>query len=172
MLELKLRLAKAATLQEANQVLKRYITRYSRQFAAAPKEAELAFQPVPAHLHLEHIFCWKEFRTLNPGYAVHYNRQICQLIAPENALSDLLCSIVEVHCHADGSLSVAWNGYICSLELLPEPVRAKWQEVDSKPKKAGPATPQIFCTACLLDGFLQGKPLIDEATARRALGGV
>jgi hypothetical protein len=25
-------------------------------------------------------------------------------------------------------------------------------------------------TACLLDGFLQEKPLIDEATARRALG--
>ena len=27
-----------------------------------------------------------------------------------------------------------------------------------------------ICTACLLDGFLQEKPLIDEATARRALG--
>jgi hypothetical protein len=27
-----------------------------------------------------------------------------------------------------------------------------------------------ICTACLVDGFLQEKPLIDKTTARRALG--
>ncbi|MEW6772186.1 MAG: hypothetical protein AB1330_12480 [Bacillota bacterium] len=27
-----------------------------------------------------------------------------------------------------------------------------------------------ICTACLLDGFLEEKSIIDEATARRALG--
>ncbi|WP_217267418.1 integrase core domain-containing protein, partial [Thermanaeromonas sp. C210] len=67
-LVIELRLAGASTLEEANAVLKNFIERYNQKFAIPPANPVSAFRPIPSHLRLEHIFCWKEHRILNPGY--------------------------------------------------------------------------------------------------------
>ncbi|WP_236713090.1 ISNCY family transposase [Neomoorella mulderi] len=71
-LVIKLRLAGASSLEEANAVLPDFIEHYNEKFAVPPAETVSAFRPIPSHLRLEYIFSWKEYRTLNPGY-IYYS---------------------------------------------------------------------------------------------------
>ncbi|MGB9887733.1 MAG: ISNCY family transposase [Moorellales bacterium] len=60
-LVIELRLAGAKNCEEANRVLHAgFIERYNARFAVPPAESLSAFRPVPSHLRLEHILCWKE----------------------------------------------------------------------------------------------------------------
>lgn len=63
-LVIKLRLAGASTIDEANSVLNEFIKEYNSKFAIPPESPVSAFRPIPSHLRLDHIFCWKEFRIL------------------------------------------------------------------------------------------------------------
>lgn len=115
-----LRLAGASNLDEANAVLQEFITRYNDRFAVPPAEAESAFRPIPSHMQLEHIFCRKEQRMLNPGYTIHYGGQNYRLVAKKGAPTIPLRSVVEVLEHPDGSIYVAYKGQVFSVELVPE----------------------------------------------------
>lgn len=96
-LVLELRLAGASTLDEANAVLQPFIRRYNQQFAVEPAEAEPAFRPIPAHLKLEHIFCWKEARTLNPGGTIQYGNQTYLVLMPRGVPPIPVRTVVAVH---------------------------------------------------------------------------
>ena len=115
-LVIELRLAGAKNLEEANKVLEEFIPRYNEKFAKPPADSVSAFRPIPSHLRLEHIFCWKEYRTLNSGYTVHFESKVYRVANPKNAPFIPLRSVVEVHKLPDGSLYVAWNGHIYPLE--------------------------------------------------------
>ena len=117
-LVVELRLANASTLDEANAVLKNFIKRYNDRFAVPPADNTSAFRPVPSHLRLEHIFCWKELRTLNPGYTIQFERKTFKVLTPKNAPVIPIRSVVEVHKLPDGSLFVGWKGNIYPLEPL------------------------------------------------------
>lgn len=116
----KLRLAGASCVHEANAVLKEFIPHYNERFAVPPAEAESAFRPISPHLRLEHIFCHKEQRKLNPGYTIHYGGQNYRLVSSNNIPTIPLRSIVDVLEHSDGSIYVAYKGRIYSVELVPE----------------------------------------------------
>lgn len=118
-LTVELRLAGARSLEEANEVLGRFIERYNQQFAVLPESSASAFRPVPAHLRLEHVFCWKEYRVLNPGYTIQYQKQTYRVVNARGVPVIPLRTVVEVHQLADGSLFVGWNGHIYPLELIP-----------------------------------------------------
>ncbi|MBC7345195.1 MAG: ISNCY family transposase, partial [Clostridia bacterium] len=118
-LVIELRLAGASTCEEANQVLRNgFIERYNRRFAVPPADYQSAFRPVPSHLRLEHIFCWKERRTLNPGYVVHYAGMTLQPLNPRANPIIPLRSAVEIHKLPDGRLFATYNGYIYPLKPL------------------------------------------------------
>lgn len=139
-LTVELRLAGASTVEEANAVLQQFIPQYNGRFAVPPAEAEVAFRPVPAHLRLEHIFCWKEQRILNPGYTISYDGQTYRIVAPKGAPTIPLRSVIHVHRHADGSLSAAWQGHLYSLELFvdsPASRRSTQPERHERKEKAG-----------------------------------
>lgn len=115
-----LRLAGAANVDEANAVLKEFIPRYNERFAVPPVEAEPAFRPVLPHLRLEHIFCCKEQRILNPGYTIHYGGQNYRLVSERGAPAIPLRSIVDVLEHP-GSIYVAYKGQIYPTQTQPLP---------------------------------------------------
>ncbi|WP_422449256.1 ISNCY family transposase, partial [Thermoanaerobacterium sp. DL9XJH110] len=117
-LTVELRLAGASTCEEANAVLQRFIERYNQKFAVPPADSESAFRPIPSHLRLDHIFCWKEYRTLNPGYTLQYKGETYRVVPAKNAPAIPLRSVVEVHHLAEGNLSVAWRGHIYDLEPI------------------------------------------------------
>ncbi|WP_207666920.1 integrase core domain-containing protein [Desulfofundulus salinum] len=118
-LTVELRLAGACSLEEANEVLERFIERYNQRFAVPPESSASAFRPVPAHLRLEHVFCWKERRVLNPGYTIQYQKQTYRVVNTKGVPVIPLRTVVEVHRLADGSLFVGWNGHIYPLEPVP-----------------------------------------------------
>ncbi len=115
-----LRLAGASCADEANAVLKEFIPRYNERFAVPPAEPEPAFRPIPPHTRLEHIFCRKEHRKLNPGYTIHYGGQNYRLVITKSTSMPPLRSVVDVLDHPDGSIYVAYKGQINSVELRPE----------------------------------------------------
>jgi len=117
-LVVELRLAGACTLEEANMVLKSFIERYNQMFAVLPADSAPAFRPVPSCIRLDHIFCWKEYRVLNPGYTIQFERKTYKVLATQDAPLIPVRSVVEVHRLPDGSLFVGWKGNIYSLEPL------------------------------------------------------
>jgi len=141
-LVLELRLAGASTLEEANAVLQRFIPRYNQQFAVEPAEAEPAFRPIPAHLQLEHIFCWKEPRTLNPGGTIQYNNQTYLVLMPRGVPPIPVRTVVAVHRYPDGRLCVGWNGRIYPLQPFNDrpaatPSNSARPACDEKKEEAG-----------------------------------
>lgn len=122
-LVVELRLAGASTIEEANRVLKEFIPRYNEKFAKPPAVAQSAFRPVPSHLRLEHIFCWKDHRRINPGYTVHFEGKVYRVVNPKGAPFIPLRTVVELHKLPGGFLCVAWKGYIYPLEEQKEEKR-------------------------------------------------
>lgn len=147
----KLRLAGATNVDEANAVLKQFIPRYNERFAVPPAEAVPAFRPIPPHMRLEHVFCRKEHRKLNPGYTIHYDGQNYRLVITRNTPTIPLRSVVDVLEHPDGSIYVAYKGQIYSVEPLPEAEslrknntrssKPKKRACSSSPRKPGPNHP-------------------------------
>lgn len=145
-----LRLAGASDLHEANAVLKKFIPRYNERFAVPPADVESAFRPIPPHLRLEHIFCRKEQRKLNPGCTIHYAGHNYRLVAMKNVPTPPLRSVVDVLEHPNGNIFVAYKGQIYSVELVPEAeslrknkasAPASMPKVKSSPYKPGPNHP-------------------------------
>ncbi|MGB9787189.1 MAG: ISNCY family transposase, partial [Infirmifilum uzonense] len=126
-LVVELRLADASTLEEANAVLKNFIKRYNQKFAVPPADPTPAFRPIPSHLRLEHIFCWKELRTLNPGYTIRFKRKTYKVLTPKGAPVIPLRSVVEVHKLPHNRLFVGWKGFIYPLEPLELAPHSKTQ---------------------------------------------
>ncbi|MBC7344030.1 MAG: ISNCY family transposase [Clostridia bacterium] len=139
-LVVELRLAGACTLEQANQVLKNgFIERFNRRFAVPAAICHSAFRPVPSHLRLEHIFCWKEHRRLNSGYTMHYAGMTLQVLNPPGNPIIPLRSIVEVHKLSDGRLFAAYNGYIYPLKPLEPNPLSKPTKPANTPKPDLPA---------------------------------
>lgn len=120
-----LRLIGARTLEEAEAALPAFMERYNERFAVPPAETDGAFRPVPAHLRLEHIFCWKEQRTVLPGYVIQYDNQTYRLNTPKGAPTIPLRTIVDVLEHPDGTVSVAYKGISYPLDPLTGSVAAR-----------------------------------------------
>jgi len=146
-LVIELRLAGAKNCEEANRVLNGgFIERYNARFAVPPANSLSAFRPVPSHLRLEHIFCWKEYRTLNPGYTIQYAGKTYRVLTPQGTPIIPLRSVVEVHKLPDNRLYAAWNGHIYPLKLLEQSLnREKVTPARANPtptEKAGSALPR------------------------------
>lgn len=134
-----LRLAGARTLEQAERVLTQFIPDYNSRFAKAPADAASAFRPVPAHLRLEHILCWKEKRQLLPGYVVSYNGRQLQPIARNGAPTIPLRATVEIHRLPDDSLTLAYQGHLYDLVPFEKQATVVEMPKQADEEKAGPA---------------------------------
>jgi len=72
-----LRLAGAADLDTANQVLRRFLPDYNRRFAGAPRDAEKAWRPAPENL--DHICCFHHQRSVGNDNVVQWNGRRFQI---------------------------------------------------------------------------------------------
>lgn len=120
-----LRLVGANTLDEAQAALPGFIEQFNARFAVEPEDSENAFKPIPAHMRLENILCWKEPRTVLSGYVIQYNRKTYRLRTPKGASSIPIRTVVDVLEHPDGSLAVAWQGRTYALELFSAPTSVR-----------------------------------------------
>ena len=66
-------LAKATTIQQANQILEQFIPRFNTQFGVPAEQAKAAYRPVDPSMNLPEILCFKHSRKVARDNTVKYN---------------------------------------------------------------------------------------------------
>ena len=126
-----LRLSGAATIDEANEVLRSFLSRFNQKFGAQAEESTPAYRPLDPSLSLEHVLCFKHSRKVARDNTVKYNTRTLQLLPGSN------CCLVRIapatpdfrrkytrtiHENLEGLISVQYLGQaIATQEAPPRP---------------------------------------------------
>lgn len=113
-----LRLADAATLDEANRLLDSYLPRHNRRFAVPAPEAGAAYRPLDPACRPETVFCFKYQRTVAADNTVQLAEHRLQL-QPGPTRHSWAKAQVEVHERLDGSLAVYHQGTCLVTTVAP-----------------------------------------------------
>jgi transposase len=117
-----LRLAGAATLVEANQVLERYLPVYNQRFRVLAAEPTDLHRRVPAGLDLHRVLCLKTQRRLNADSTVQHEGRVYLV---QDRVKAQTVSVLQ---HLDGSIQLC-----CHHRLL------SYRPVSYRPAKPQPA---------------------------------
>ena len=138
-LVVELRLAGAATPEEAAAVLARYLPAFNARFAVPAGESGTAYRPLDPAAAPETLFCFKYRRTVAADNTVQFARQTFQLVPSVQRLSWAKAE-VEVHERLDGSVAIYHQG--TCLTSTPAPPTAPTLRARGGPRgAAGPPTP-------------------------------
>ncbi len=113
-----MRLAGAATIEEANGILGDFLTRYDQQFGVAPAQPGPAYRPLPPGVSLDAVLCFKYRRTVANDNTVHFNGAALQVL-PDGLRASYARARVEVHERLDGSIVVLHQGRTVATEPAP-----------------------------------------------------
>jgi len=116
-----LRLARARTIEEANQVLAYFLPDYNRKFAVKAKDPTLSYRKPGEGFKPEEYFCCKYERTVGADNVVRYNGKRLQILPSTDRLSYALCK-VEVQDRFNGSLAIYYQGK--TMDIMPAPQEA------------------------------------------------
>jgi PAS domain S-box-containing protein len=117
-----LRRARTRTLQEANDVLARFLPRYNARFAQAPADPRSAYRPLAPDQDLEAICCFAYERTVANDNTVQLGEHLLQLLPGPHRRSYAKARVV-VREHLDGTLSVSHQGDRLVIQRLPRSAR-------------------------------------------------
>ncbi len=112
-----LRLAGAATIEKANEVLWDYLPRHNQKFAAPAIQAGSAFRA--PERDMEDVFCFKYQRTAGLDNVVRFSTHRLQVL-PCNGRYSYARARVELRQAFDGSLSVYYQGQRLTTGPAPE----------------------------------------------------
>jgi hypothetical protein len=104
-----LRLAGAASLAQANEVLREFLVSYNQRFVVAAKDSTTAYRALPGRLRLEEVFCFKYGRTVAKDNTVKLEERVVQIPAGPRERSYAKARVV-IHEGMDGSLGVFYRG--------------------------------------------------------------
>jgi hypothetical protein len=113
-----LRLVGAATLEEANKVLWKFLPRHNRRFAVPPALPGFAFAPPPAGFDPERVFCFKYERTVGADNVVRFGEHRLQIM-PSTRRSSYARAKVELHERLDGSLAIYHEDQCLATQQAP-----------------------------------------------------
>lgn len=103
-----LRLAAAATLEEANRVLEKFVNEYNRKFGVAAKQSSTMFRRADRRLNLDRIFSLKYERTVGKDHVIQFGSRRLQLPPVKNGIG-YAGQKVELSHQMNGELHV-WLG--------------------------------------------------------------
>ena len=107
-LVVELRLAQAKTLEEANEVLGRFLKEFNKQFAVTPKQRTPVFRTSPSAFELSRVLCIKETRTVENDHTISFEGLILQ-IPPSKKFHSIAGRKVEVLQLKDGSIEIHYQ---------------------------------------------------------------
>lgn len=114
-----LRVAKAGTVGEANQVLERWLPRHNRRFMVAAQDPEPAWLPWPKNRRFDEFFCFKYRRVVGNDNTVRFGSQLID-IPPSRDHNSHAHERVEVHERFDGTLCIFAGGVCLAKKMLAE----------------------------------------------------
>jgi len=116
-----LRLSGATTLEEANQVLWNFLSRFNARFGVPASQPGSAYRPLEPRVCLEGMLCFKYQRTVAKDNTVKLQEHTVQLLPGPDRYS-YARTRVEVQERLDGSVVVAYQGnVIATREAPPHP---------------------------------------------------
>ena len=127
-----LRLAGAATIDQANEVLQQFLPRFNARFAVAAEQPEKAYRPVPADLALTETICIRHTRKVARDNTVKYHWRVLQLL-PGMDRPSYAGLRVEVLERADGGLMISYHGETVDFQESPQPLSSLWGAVGPYP---------------------------------------
>ncbi len=113
-----LRLARACTLAEANQVLADFLPRFNQRFGVPANQPDSAYRPVDPELDLGGVLCIKELRRVAKDNTVQYHGRALQLF-PSMERPSYAGARVEVQERLDGRLLVRHRNQILTPQEAP-----------------------------------------------------
>ncbi len=138
-----LRLAKATTCAQANEVLERLLPAHNRKFAKKARENSDAHRPLGPGHDLAAILSIQEERVVTNDYTVRFRTRFYQLLPP--AWPGLRGGKVTIECRLDGSMAIRFQTrYLAYREVdaQAEPAEQSQEErggsVGSSARKAAP----------------------------------
>ena len=116
-----LRLAGVTTIDEANEVLHRFLPRFNEKFGVPAEHSSVAYRPMESSVSLDQILCFKHRRKVARDNTVKYNWRTLQLL-PGKERPSYAGAQMEVHEGLDGQLLVQYRGRtIPTQEAPPRP---------------------------------------------------
>ena len=113
-----LRLARASTISEANQVLWAFLPRFNQRFGVPPAQSTNAYRSPRPDLNLAGILCFKHRRKVATDNTVKYNWHTLQLL-PSTERSTYVGAHVEIQERLDGKLVVRYQDRIVPTQEAP-----------------------------------------------------
>lgn len=151
-----LRLAHAATLEQANRVLATFCADFNRRFAIPASESSHDFRPLPRGFDLARCLSFRHQRTVAPNHTVSFAGETIQL-PPSSSRRGYAGALVELSHQLDGALRIYRADQL--LLTLHRPLR---ELIEPKPairsaaQKRKPKMPRIY--------NLSGRPALAAAT--------
>lgn len=116
-----LRSVGASSIQEANQVLKRFLPDYNRRFMVPADEPGSAYRQPQPDLIADEVFCFKYSRVVGIDNVVRFGSKRLQILPTPQRQSYARCR-VEVHLRLDNSLAIYYEKQ--PLKTRPAPMEA------------------------------------------------
>lgn len=135
-----LRAANASSVEEANQVLVKYLPKHNRRFMVEPAQSASAYVPWPKEYRRETFFCFKHRRTVTNDNTIPFDGHRLQ-IPPGPKRRSYAKARVDVWQLLDGRLEVRYQGKRLAIfkPATQEPVRvghfSPLPEQQPQPKK-------------------------------------
>lgn len=134
-----LRLAGAASLEQANAVLPGFLAAFNVRFGVPPAEPGSAYRRLAADFDPDGVFCFKYARVVQADNTVHFGG--CQLqLQPSPARASWARARVELHERLDGSCVVAYRGAV--ILTTPAPPDAPTLRARTGPPPSHPGLSQ------------------------------
>lgn len=108
-----LRLAGASTKEEANEVLKTFLSEYNRKFTVKAKKRKSFFRVPPSPSKLDRILCLKETRVVNRDHTVSFEGLILQ-IPPSRKWASIAKQKVDILQLKDGAVEIVYKNQIAA----------------------------------------------------------
>lgn len=121
-----LRLANAKTIEEANEVLEKYLVEHNKKFEVEPKSRANMHRKIPKGTRLGDVFCVKHKRKLRKDNTISKDRKLYQITEYTSAKD------IEVWEHFNGGVNLVGNGRKLKYKLLKEVPKRKRTRLDPK----------------------------------------
>ena len=143
-LKSELRLAGAVTLEEANQVLDRFVEDYNRRFAVAARDSQSDFRPLSKRLNWDRLFSLRYERLVGKDHVVQFGSHRIQLPARRGS-QGYAGQRVELSHQLNGELQV-WLGQE-RLYRMPLPLSYTPGRAPRRPRSKKRKLPRIYVYA-------------------------
>ena len=172
-----LRLAKAATMEEANKVIEQFLQWFNRNCVVKPVSPNNAHRPLHPSMNLASILSIQDKRHVTNDYTIRLDNQIYQLLPP--ALPGLRGGRVTVETWLDGSLHLQFKGHYLKFKALgpaknsgalpPNPRSLSHVQTPAEAQRRRPRRQSDRALCCMPDRWALGSHSCGALSSQRQI---